>query len=64
LFGTSALIAYPIWQDRSWWRWSGAIFGVAAVVGFSSVVMLPAIEIAAYVLSVAWLSTWVYSLRV
>ena len=64
LFGTSALIAYPIWQDRSWWRWSGAIFGVAAIVGFSSVVMLPAIEIAAYVLSVAWLSTWVYSLRV
>lgn len=63
LFGTSALIAYPIWQDRSGWRWSGVIFGVAAVIGFSSVVMLPAIEVAAYVLSLAWLSTWVYSLR-
>ncbi len=63
LFGTSALIAYPIWQDHSWWRWSGVIFAVAAVVGFSSVVMLPAIEAAAYVLSVAWLATWVYSLR-
>lgn len=64
LFGTSALLAYPIWQDRSWWRWSGVIFGIAAVIGFSSVVVLPAIEVAAYVLSLAWVATWVYSLRV
>jgi hypothetical protein len=63
LFGTSALIAYPIWQDGSWWRWTGVVFGVAALVGFASVVVLPAIEIAAYVLSLAWLGTWVYSLR-
>jgi hypothetical protein len=63
LFGTSALIAYPIWLDATWWRWTGVIFGVAALVGFSSVVVLPAIETAAYVLSLAWLGTWVYSLR-
>jgi len=63
LFGTSLLIAYPIWQDPSWWRWTGAIFGVAALVGFASIVALPAIEVAAYLLSLAWLGTWVYSLR-
>lgn len=64
LFGTSILIAYPIWQDVSWWRWAGVVFGVAALVGFASVVTLPAIETAAYLLSLAWLTTWVYSLRV
>lgn len=63
LFGTSLLIAYPIWQDRSWWRFAGPLFGVAALVGFASVIALPAIEIAAYLLSLAWLVTWVYSLR-
>ena len=64
LFGTSVLIAYPIWQDQSWWRWTGVIFGIAGFVGFASIVAPPAIEIAAYVLSVAWVGTWVYSLRV
>jgi hypothetical protein len=63
LFGTSALVAYPIWQDRSWWRWSGAIFGLAAAIGFASVVWLPAIEVAGYMLALAWLTTCVYSLR-
>jgi hypothetical protein len=63
LFGTSALLAYPIWQDRSWWRWSGVLFGVAAAVGFTSVAYLPAIETAGYLLALAWLTTWVYSLR-
>lgn len=63
LFGTSALIAYPVWQDATWWRWAGVLFAIAALVGFSSVVALPAIEIAAYLLSLAWLVTWVYSLR-
>jgi hypothetical protein len=64
IFGTSALVAYPIWQDASWWRWTGPVFGVAAAIGFFSVAVLPAIEAAAYVLSLAWLATWVYSLRV
>jgi hypothetical protein len=63
LFGTSALVAYPIWLDRSWWRWAGILFGVAALVGFSSVIRLPAIEMSSYVLALAWLTTWVYSLR-
>ena len=64
LFGASALIAYPIWQDPSWWRFAGVIFGIAALTGFGSVVAVPAVEIAAYLLSLAWLTTWVYSLRV
>jgi hypothetical protein len=63
LFGTSLLVAYPIGQDRSWWRWSGVLFGVAGAVGFGSVAYLPAIEIAGYLLAVAWLTTWVYALR-
>ncbi len=63
LFGASALIAYPIWQDRSRWRYAGIAFGVAAFTGFFSVVFLPALEAAAYLLSLAWFGTWVYSLR-
>lgn len=63
LFGTSALVAYPIWQDRSWWRWSGVLFGIAAIVGFTSVAYLPSIEFAGYLLALAWLATWIYSLR-
>jgi hypothetical protein len=63
IFGTSALVAYPIWQDASWWRWTAPVFGLTAAIGFFSVVVLPSIEIAAYVVSLAWLGTWVYSLR-
>lgn len=63
LFGTSVLIAFPIWQQASWWRWAGVIFGVAGVVGFSSVAYLPAIETAGYLLALAWLTTWIYALR-
>lgn len=63
LFGASALVAYPIWRDASRWRWTGVPFGVAAALGFASVGFLPFIEASAYVLSLAWLGTWVYSLR-
>jgi hypothetical protein len=64
LFGASALIAYPIWQDPSRWRWCGAVFGLAAILGFGSLVHLPLLEAAAYVMALAWVGTWVYSLRV
>ena len=63
LFGASALIAFPIWQDRDWWRWCALPFGGAAILGFGSVVHLPLLEAAAYVMALAWLGTWVYSLR-
>ena len=63
LFGTSLLIAFPIWQQPSWWRWAGVMFGVAGAVGFSSVAYLPAIETAGYLLALAWLTTWIYALR-
>jgi hypothetical protein len=63
LFGASALMAYPIWQDRSWWRWCGLVFGAAAILGFGSLLHLPLLEAAAYVMALAWLGTWVYSLR-
>ncbi|MCC6847459.1 MAG: hypothetical protein IT294_03075 [Deltaproteobacteria bacterium] len=63
IFAASALVAYPIWRESSRWRWAGALFGLAAAVGFASVIALPAIELAAYLLSLAWLGTWVYSLR-
>jgi hypothetical protein len=63
LFGASALVAFPIWQDRSWWRWCALPFAGAAILGFGSVVHLPLLEAAAYVMALAWLGTWVYSLR-
>jgi hypothetical protein len=63
LFGASLLIAFPIWQDRSWWRWCGLAFGAAGILGFGSLVHLPLLEAAAYVMALAWLGTWVYSLR-
>jgi hypothetical protein len=63
IFGTSALVAYPVWQEESWWRWTGPVFGTTAAIGFCSVIALPAIELAAYVVALAWLGTWVYSLR-
>jgi hypothetical protein len=63
LFGASAIVAWPIFQDSSWWRWTGLVFGAAAVIGFASVVTVPPIETAAYVLAVGWTATWVYALR-
>lgn len=63
LFGASALVALPIYQDASWWRWTAGVFGAAAVIGFGSLVVLPAIEVAAYVLAVAWTATWIHALR-
>jgi len=63
LFGASILIAFPIWQDLSWWRWCGLVFAAAGILGFGSLVHLPLLEAAAYVMALAWLGTWVYSLR-
>ena len=63
LFGTSLLVALPIWWQPSWWRWAGVVFGVAGVVGFCSLAYLPAIEAAGYLLGIAWLLTWIYALR-
>jgi len=63
LFGTSLLVALPIWRQPSWWRWAGLILGAAGVVGFGSVAYLPSIETAGYLLGLAWLVTWIYALR-
>lgn len=63
LFGASLSIAFPIWWDGSWWRWCGPVFGLAGILGFGSLVHLPLLEASAYVLALAWLGTWVYSLR-
>ncbi|MEB2285054.1 MAG: hypothetical protein B6D46_09950 [Polyangiaceae bacterium UTPRO1] len=63
LFAMSILVAYPIWKDRSWWRWAGPVFGAAGSVGLASVLAPPATEIAAYLLSLGWLATWAYALR-
>jgi len=63
LFGTSLLVALPIWRQPSWWRWAGLVLGVAGAVGFGSVAYLPAIETAGYLLGIAWLLTWIYALR-
>jgi hypothetical protein len=63
LFGTSLLVALPIWQQPSWWHWTALVFAAAGVVGFGSLGYLPAIESAGYLLGIAWLLTWIYALR-
>ena len=54
LFNARALLDHPFWLI--------AIM-TAGTLGFASVGFLPFIEASAYVLSLAWLGTWVYSLR-
>jgi hypothetical protein len=63
LFGTSALVAYPIWQDPSWWRWTASIFGDRGAGRLLLGRRAAGDRDAGVRLSLAWLATWVYSLR-
>ena len=62
IFGASAISAPFIWREPGWWRWTAIFFGGAALVGFASVAYLPAIEVSALPLAVAWTMTWVHAL--
>jgi hypothetical protein len=59
IYSESALLAPLIWRERGWWRWSAVAFGLAALLGFASVVHLPGIEYGSYVVGVAWVMTLV-----
>ncbi len=63
LFGASLLVAVFLWAERTWWRWSALAFGAAGIIGFASLVHLPAIEWSSYCLALAWLLTYVYAMR-
>ncbi len=63
VFGASAILAFGAAQETGWWRWSAALFGTGAAVGFASVVYLPAIERSLLPLGLAWTMTWVRALR-
>ena len=63
IYVASAMVAGGIWREPGWWRWSALLFAAAAVLGFSSVMHLPAIEYSSVALFAAWTATYVRSLR-
>jgi hypothetical protein len=63
IFVTSALLASLVWRDASLWRWSAVAFGLAALFGLLGVRDLAWFEPGANAVGVAWLLTWVHSLR-
>ena len=58
LFVASGLIAILVAREPGWWRWSAPFFGLAALVGFASAAYLPAIEMSATPIAVAWAMTY------
>ena len=62
IFGASAIAAVFVWREPGWWRWSAPFFAGAAIIGFGSLLYLPAIEWGAVIVAVAWTMTWIHSL--
>ena len=63
LFGASLVVGVSAARLSGWWRWSAPFFALAGVVGFASVVHLPAIEWSILPLGVAWTLAWIAALR-
>jgi hypothetical protein len=63
IYVASAIGAVGLWREGNWWRWGALFLALAALVGFSSVIHLPAIEYSSPVLFVAWIAVYVRSLR-
>jgi hypothetical protein len=59
LYAASAILAVFIRGEVGWWRWSAAFFAAAALIGFSSVFHLPAIEYSLLALIPAWIMAYV-----
>jgi hypothetical protein len=57
LYLDSALLAGLIWRQHEWWRWSGPLFGLGALLGLFAVVHPPAIEWSMLPIGVAWAMT-------
>lgn len=62
IYAASAIVATAIWREVGWWRWSAIFFALAAALGFSSLIYLPAIEYGGFALVVAWIATYVRAL--
>jgi hypothetical protein len=63
LYAASGVVAVYVRRESGWWRWSGAFFALAALLGLAAIVYLPAIEWSVVPLGVAWLMTWVRAFR-
>ena len=61
IYAAAALLAVFVWRERGWWRWTAALFALAAVGGLVSVAHRPAIEWGIAPLGLAWLGTYVRS---
>jgi hypothetical protein len=59
LYTASALLAVFIRGEAGWWRWSAAFSAAAALIGFSSVFHLPAVEYGLIAQIPAWIMTYV-----
>jgi hypothetical protein len=62
LYVASALLALFVWRDRSSWRYCALPWGAGGLLGALGVVWLPGVEYGAYLLGLAWLWSWLYSL--
>jgi hypothetical protein len=63
LFGASVLLAAFLARLPGWWRWSAPFLAVGGIVGFASVVHLPAIEWSIAPIGLAWTLAWIAALR-
>ena len=63
LYTASALVAVHVWGEAGWWRWSGVLFGLAALLGLAAIFHLPAIEWSVAPLGIAWMMTYVRAFR-
>jgi hypothetical protein len=63
IFGSAALLVPFLWREPDWLKWSAPLFALAALLGFVGLVHPPGIEWGAYVIALAWLVTWIHSLR-
>src|SRR6266850_2276979 len=61
IYAAAGLLAVFAWRERGWWRWTAALFGLAAVCGLVSLAHRPAIEWGIAPLGLAWLATYVRS---
>jgi hypothetical protein len=63
LFAASVLAGMTVARLSGVWRWSAPCFVLGGLVGFASIVHLPAIEWSLVPIGLAWTLAWVAALR-
>jgi hypothetical protein len=63
IFGASVVVGVTVGRLAGWWRWSAPFFVLAGLVGFFSLVRLPAIEWSLAPLGLAWTIAWLAAFR-